>query len=274
MKVSKENYEEYLTLYVDNELTVDERAAVEAFAGQHPQVAAELELLKSTIFMADESVQFDDKNLLFRNEENRPALLIFPWKRLAVAAVLLLISGIAVLRLVYHPKFEPVTASRSARPQSSGPARLPLPQPAQPAPLPSVAKEPAGASEPAIAGNTRTRRYSRLRRASTDRLHREPNITSLQPADDESHRADQSSPGSTMPVAARPMDLSREAVDLAVEPRTVPTAVDTRPAAGFANEWEATDRIYVANTSIPKRNSLRGVFRKASRIIDRITTLQ
>lgn len=46
--ITFENYEEWFLLYVDEELNTEEKAAVEAFAAQHPQLREELDQLCST----------------------------------------------------------------------------------------------------------------------------------------------------------------------------------------------------------------------------------
>lgn len=52
LHINTENIEEYLLLYVDNELTADEMAAVDAFVLIHPQYQAELDLLKQSVLPA------------------------------------------------------------------------------------------------------------------------------------------------------------------------------------------------------------------------------
>jgi hypothetical protein len=47
--INRNNYEDWLMLYLDNELTVAERHAVEAFAAGHPDVQEEWEALKETM---------------------------------------------------------------------------------------------------------------------------------------------------------------------------------------------------------------------------------
>jgi hypothetical protein len=46
--ISRANYEEFFLLYIDNELSADERASVEAFATLHPDLGEELDLLRDT----------------------------------------------------------------------------------------------------------------------------------------------------------------------------------------------------------------------------------
>ncbi len=49
--INRNNYEDWLMLYLDNELTATERHAVEAFVADHPDVQDELEGLKETMLI-------------------------------------------------------------------------------------------------------------------------------------------------------------------------------------------------------------------------------
>src|SRR5689334_19530246 len=60
--ITLDDYEEYLLLYVDDELTAAEKTAVENFAARHPQVAEELEVLLST--------KINTEPVLFENKES------------------------------------------------------------------------------------------------------------------------------------------------------------------------------------------------------------
>ena len=68
MELNQDNYENYLLLYIDNELTASERAAVEAFLESNPEYAKEFKALQNAI-LAPESVTYTDKKLLYRFEE-------------------------------------------------------------------------------------------------------------------------------------------------------------------------------------------------------------
>ena len=57
------NYEEFFILYMDNELTVEQREMVETFLEAHPELRAELDLLLSTQLPA-ETISFDKESLL------------------------------------------------------------------------------------------------------------------------------------------------------------------------------------------------------------------
>jgi hypothetical protein len=63
INISRENYEEYFLLYIDNELSVDERKAVDAFVLLHPDLREELDLLEGTRLDAD-LLSFPEKDAL------------------------------------------------------------------------------------------------------------------------------------------------------------------------------------------------------------------
>ena len=58
------NYEEYFILYMDNELSAEQKLMVEAFIARHPALAEELEVLMNTKLSPDE-VNFAGKEELF-----------------------------------------------------------------------------------------------------------------------------------------------------------------------------------------------------------------
>jgi DNA-directed RNA polymerase subunit L len=68
MKIDRHNYEEFFLLYVDNELTAEQKKLVEQFIQENPDLAIELEILQQTTLQADDSIVFDGKELLLRSE--------------------------------------------------------------------------------------------------------------------------------------------------------------------------------------------------------------
>ena len=68
MELNQENYEHYLLLYIDNELTAPQRAAVDAFLKANPTYAKELSALQNTLIHPEE-IEYTDKKLLYRFEE-------------------------------------------------------------------------------------------------------------------------------------------------------------------------------------------------------------
>lgn len=72
MKIDRHNYEEYFLLYVDNELDAATRADVEAFAGRHPDLREELDLLLQFRAEPDPAISFPDKEQLLKTTSTEP----------------------------------------------------------------------------------------------------------------------------------------------------------------------------------------------------------
>lgn len=68
MEINRHNYEEYFLLYIDNELSVAERNAVDVFVEQNPDLHAELEALQQSLLLPEEKVFFPGIEGLFKNE--------------------------------------------------------------------------------------------------------------------------------------------------------------------------------------------------------------
>ncbi len=91
------NYQEQLLNYIDDELNVDEKKAVERSAEKFPLIQQELVLLQRTKLQPEE-VEFPDKSNLYRREE-KVRVISMTWFRVAVAAAIILIGGFTALQL-------------------------------------------------------------------------------------------------------------------------------------------------------------------------------
>lgn len=70
MDINITNYEEYFLLYIDNELSVTEKKAVESFLHSHPELEAEMEMLKEVVLTPALTPEFHfDKTALYKNEQ-------------------------------------------------------------------------------------------------------------------------------------------------------------------------------------------------------------
>lgn len=73
MNINTTNYEAFFLLYIDNELTATQKAAVEAFVQENPNYQKEFTLLQKTVLEVD-SFEYEDKALLYRFEEMEAGL--------------------------------------------------------------------------------------------------------------------------------------------------------------------------------------------------------
>jgi anti-sigma factor RsiW len=68
--INRHNYEEFFMLYLDNELSAEQRNAVEDFVAQHPDLQAELDMLRD-VQLSPEPLYFENKDLLHKQPSNK-----------------------------------------------------------------------------------------------------------------------------------------------------------------------------------------------------------
>lgn len=73
MELNQDNYENDLLLYIDNELTASEKAAVALLLASNPKLAQELKALQE-VQLKPEFVEFTDKSSLYRFDEMNATL--------------------------------------------------------------------------------------------------------------------------------------------------------------------------------------------------------
>ncbi len=77
--------EEKLLLYIDNELSGQEVKELKEMVAADGQLISKLDVLKHTKLLADSTIIFPDKSLLYRKEHNR--IIPFGWWKMAAAAI-------------------------------------------------------------------------------------------------------------------------------------------------------------------------------------------
>jgi hypothetical protein len=65
--ITRNNYEEYFVMYVDNELPLAGRLAVEDFVRLNPDLEEELVMLQQSVLRPDERIVYDQKESLLKN---------------------------------------------------------------------------------------------------------------------------------------------------------------------------------------------------------------
>ena len=68
--ITKDNYQEFFLLYVDNELSAKDRIALEEWIAAHPEVQEEWETLQQCRLLPEPAIVFRDKSSLFSYEED------------------------------------------------------------------------------------------------------------------------------------------------------------------------------------------------------------
>src|SRR5262245_31256432 len=101
--ISLVNYEEWLTAYIDDELSEDERADAEKFIAGNPSIQRELNLLQRAK-LQPETIIFPYKESLYRREERARIISIRWQRRIAVAAALLLTVSTTTILVMNNKK--------------------------------------------------------------------------------------------------------------------------------------------------------------------------
>lgn len=87
-EIGLQNHTEQFLLYVDNELPIQEREAVEKFVLQHPVLQEEFVQLKQTK-LPQEQILFPDKSSLYRTASDRKPVVYMRWMRMVAAAAVI-----------------------------------------------------------------------------------------------------------------------------------------------------------------------------------------
>lgn len=111
--ITLDNYESWLISYIDDELNAEEKEAVHQFLASHPEKKSELGLLQKTK-LQPETISFPDKSLLYRREEKIRVVYI-NWRRIAIAASLLLAVGTTAVLLLNQDKESGSIAEQNSR---------------------------------------------------------------------------------------------------------------------------------------------------------------
>lgn len=70
--ITRDNYEVFFVMYIDDELNATEREAVDQFVQQNPDLEEELVMLQQSVLRPDDSIVFEQKENLFRHSANSP----------------------------------------------------------------------------------------------------------------------------------------------------------------------------------------------------------
>jgi hypothetical protein len=280
------NYESYFVLYADNELSVEEKRAVEAFVYHHPQYQGEMELLQAVRLAPDTSMVFGDKQSLYRKEKD-DKVIPFPWWRIAAAAMVLLLLGIWWMNrekpIVSAPMAKqpgqhtaPVQKTDTPGEQQPRPGEITSPAPVSP----DMANSDKDASNKQPDNNTLPIHPKKddapqvlVQTPVVPHPAQQPNtvpekkfIASIgaEPAPNEGRDNVPALPEHPRNAIGR-INIIAEKPGLKNQEEN--HAAETNPDAMYASNNSNNDRIDETNTSVTKKNTLRGLFRKASRII-------
>ncbi|HUQ66547.1 MAG TPA: hypothetical protein VM101_10345 [Flavitalea sp.] len=281
MQINRQTYEEFFLLYADGELNESEKKAVEDFIGQNPDLAGEFTLISETILKADGSIVFENKELLFKDQEEKKKVIYMRWYRLAAAAILLIAFSTGWLFLSNkNTHQEPVAINKhhTKTPQiaETVESKQKNAQKEQAENANDIQKN----KDVAVAGPAIKHDKMNKQKKSGDRENilnynkknkSEPDLATQDPVE-------KLPESSALTHDIVKTENVKETIDITIAPRAMEKNNEqTAPNVYYAQSYKQepdNDIIYFANTSLTKKTKLRGVLRKATRYLDRVTSLQ
>ncbi|MBS1933070.1 MAG: hypothetical protein JST96_03655 [Bacteroidetes bacterium] len=284
--INQNNYEEYFLLYTDNELNETQKKEVELFAATNPALKEDLDILLQTRPEPDTAIQFKNKEVLFRKEKDERVIPIF-WLSVAAAVAIIL-----VLFFVFNNKTniknELVrnTPDEKNIPEKKSPevakAQIKINDTVTYA-IASPLKIKQGVIKQAQQKEAMQNRYTAKKEDKQEQQQTvqivpssnlpEPNAVAhtnpIRPVGiDKSTSVTASADPSSKAVA-----LNNSETNIIDKPADI--AFDNKQEVNYAlqavqkeNAVNADESFYIANVS-SKKNSLRGLFRKVSRVLNK-----
>jgi len=285
--ITADNYETFFLLYADNELPAEQCAAVERFVEEHPGKKQEWVLLQHARLQADETAMCPDKESLYNIGKKPSRIIPFAWVHVARAAAVIITGGLLWMNAGNKKELtggaqQQIAATSRPGAQTGGnisrdlaatnhenissPGKAVAPADKQEAGyrnnadqkdvVKTTAKKSAPMPEPAPDVNTRP-------------VPPEPAATIV--------RAPEQQPVKAPPVyeaALAPQENIKKKESATVKPVILDAAAfnGDRDIA-VADQKETEDMHYLSTNDDDKRSKgkFRGLFRKASRLIDRVT---
>ena len=277
------NCEAFFVLYADDELNGSEKAAVSSFLARHPELRPLFDLIQKTKLEPDAGIVFENKEILYRKEQD-DRVIPFGWWKIAAAAIILLLAGIfwlyrlntdskpqaivkgkSTVTIPEHPtlnkadekknRFTTVNEQPEKEAVVTTGSKEESRQPKNTASLPRT-KRPVNADRDEK--NNETMAVVKITEQTPDKPLERSVITSVK------NREDKDADINTAIAAA----ASKSVINQQLVYHNTAGEEDNNTIARQA-VTTGNDNLEVLNTSVDTKNSLRGFFRKASRLINK-----
>jgi hypothetical protein len=283
------NYEAWFLSYIDGELDEPARRAVIDFVRLHPEKNIELQRLQLAVNIPDPAIVFPDKESLYRRDEKR-RIAWLPFARIAAAALVLGAVGL----LVFHP-FR--TSQSIAKDNNQPSARLPIvvtdtpsaaiagaARPPQ-APVQTPGGEKTSPAQPIIKKHLATvtpqaadslHLYKHRQATNEEKETAVPVLAKTDPpVPDKAIASVKVQPADNNPVgeadpAARLAAIDPKAIDRTRNAPATKVASGSFATQALLNQTVAyTEDESMEERASPKKNKLRGIFRKVTRALEK-----
>ena len=116
--ITWENYEEYMMMHADGELSAADEQALMAFVAAHPELKSELSAYDLTVLKPDTNVVFEYKSSLLRTAPAKPAIAFTQWRKYSIAAGIaaILVSSVVTYRYQNNTPGSSFSATKKTAP--------------------------------------------------------------------------------------------------------------------------------------------------------------
>lgn len=258
--VSSLNIEELQVQWLDNELDPEMAAKVEAFTAADPRATEDLEWLKKTK-LPQEHIAFPDKASLYRTAKKPAALVQMPWKRMAVAAAVILAAG---LFWINRENNETAPQGRLASVVDTAPVENSSQKDKGELPAATTAAPENRLQEKVGSGPEKTASKDPYKNTVTNTPQERTTYAAVDPVEVKTEQPVTEVITST-PVIALP------ATDEAAEKEAVALNVKNNYASEALNSDHGTQEEEYADEEHKQRKGLRGIVRKVNRFYNKAT---
>jgi hypothetical protein len=273
LMINESNYEEYFILYGDDELNNEEKEFVEQFVYRNPKYQAEFELLQQARMQPERHVTFPDKSLLYRTEEETEKVFALQWWRIAAAAIVFVFLSGLTWYFLSKQNTTPVIVNKNPV------EKMELPQPSVPVQKQeSIAETKPEESktvtaEPAVRNKIAENKKNSFTERNIDRSQPMLRSSEVEINTDEVRNIQLAT---TVPIEKPEVSVGKIKSSNSLAIQNKKPVVDEEVGDPEENPYAFTaskDEIEILNTTISKKNKLRGVFRKVSRIVEKTTSI-
>ena len=286
--INESNCEEFFVLYGDDELTNEQKDSVEQFVYRNPAYQAEFELIQKARLHPDTHIVFQDKTSLYRSEQDDEKVFVLRWWKIAAAAaVLVFLSGLGwymipggktpqhLVETVPTPTSEK-PANKTSKPEQEIIAKAdesistsdtePSASQTHSSPVNNAVVAKKSRSDNQVSIHETEAPVQTLAAREKDVIQKEKNSegSNIQIVSAVTHKKAEVNVGKIEPTNQVALMDTKEIIDVAVgAPETNPYAFTT-----------SHDEIEILNTSVSKKNKLRGLFRKVTRVVEKTTNIE
>jgi len=269
--INLNNYEQWLIMYVDDELSAEEKRAVETFALTHEHIQQELELFQQAKLQAEEIV-FPDKDILYRREKTVRVISI-QWWRVAVAAVLIISAGVTLYSVFYKQNNKGITPDGIAK-KEQAPAPVNTTSPNKDDQTASVLKED---KEQKTVTNTVDKGSDNERKEQKQQEQENGHQLAYNSTESSIESVDETGrKPTTVEINERTTEQPKMTDAVAIDEKMHKGNINTDPVTNPGIETpdkSSTSDDAIQYASNAENKKFRGFFRKATRLIERTTNI-